>query len=190
MWFYSSPLGIAHHMDKTSRALLFGPRFFIIGLNGTVVRGSRSSQCDFAECALISGHWNPSYEAFVCKIWMAASLQWHFLSPCSWSIIRLSRSSEVPFKIMESWAIWLEMWFSRYIFMNWKSAISTRWCAISELIWIVSSSMWLCSQLQKESSVQGHTAVCHVCSMQAAFSRLLWSCLYIYWYWINWKHPG
>ena len=116
MWFCSSPFGIAHHLAKSSRVLISGYEFFIIRLIGALVEGISLSRGCFAAFPFSSQYWNTSFRAVFRKIWNRASwwfdCQYAFLIP----IIALSWRSDLAFKRLASWRIWLEKWIGRYIF--------------------------------------------------------------------------
>ena len=140
MWFCSSPFGIAHHSTESSRVLISGRVLFIIRLMGALVRGISLSRCCFAAFAFSSRYWNTSSRAFVCPIWKAASWLFDCRYPCSRSIVAFSGRSELTFKRLPSWRIRSEKWFNRCILTKLKSDSSTRCCAISDSIRVVSSS--------------------------------------------------
>jgi len=140
MWFCSSPFRIAHHSAKSSRVLTSGRRFFIIRLIGALVKGISSLWWCFAGFACSSRYWNTSFWAFLRKIWKAASWRFACQLTCLRSIITFSGSSEVIFKRLPGWWIYSEKWFRRCIFTKLKSDLSTRCCAISDWICVLSAS--------------------------------------------------
>jgi len=144
MWFCSSPFGIADHSAKSSRVLISGGGFFIIRLIGALDSGISSSRHCFAAFPISSRYWNISFRAFVCKIWKEESWRFDCRYACLRSIIVFSGSSELTFKRLPSWQIWSEKWFRRCIFTKLKSDSSTRCWAISDSIWVLSSSMRRC----------------------------------------------
>jgi len=140
MWFCSSPFCIAHHSAKSSRVLISGRWFFIIGLIGAFVRGISSSRHCAAAFPLSSQYWISYFQAFVREIWKPASWWFDCRYSCLRSIIAFSRSSELTFKWLPSRQIWSEKWFRRCIFTKLKSDSSKGCCAISDSICISSSS--------------------------------------------------
>ena len=116
--------------------------FFIIRLIGALVRGISSSWRCFAAFAFSSRYWNTSFRAFIHEIWKPASGWFDCWYACLRSIVAFSGSSELIFKRLPSWRIWSEKWFRRCIFTKLKSDLSTRWCAISDSLCVLSSSTW------------------------------------------------
>jgi len=144
MWFCSSPFGIAHHSAKSSRVLISGRGFFIIRLIGPLVTGISPLWRCLAAFAFSSRDCNTSFRVFVRKIWNAASWRFDCRYACLISIITYSGSSELAFKRLPSWQIWSGKWFRRCIITKMKSDSSTRCCAISDLVYVLSSSMRRC----------------------------------------------
>ena len=139
MWFCSSPFGIAYHSAKSSRVLIAVRGFFIIHLISALVRGISSSRRCFAAFAFTSRYWN-TFRAFVRKFWKAPSIRFDCRYACLRSIIASSGSSELTFKRLPSWRIRSEKWFRRCIFTNLISDSSRRCYAISDSIFVFSSS--------------------------------------------------
>ena len=140
MWFRSSPFGIAHHLAESSTVLISGCGLLIIRLIGALVRGISLPRHCFAAFAFSSRYWNTSFRACFVKIWKAASWRFDCWYACLRSVIASSGSSELIVKRLPSWHGWSEKWFRRCIFTKLKSDSSTRCCAISDLLCILSSS--------------------------------------------------
>jgi len=140
MSFCSYPFGIAHNSAESSRVLISGRGLFIILLIGALVRGISSSRRCFAAFAFSSQCWNTSIRVFVRKEWKAASWQFDCRYACSRSIIAFFGSLELTFKRLPSWRTWSKNWFRRCIITKLKSGSSTRCCAISDSICVLSSS--------------------------------------------------
>jgi len=145
MWSCSCSFGIAHRSAESSRVLISGCGFFIICLIGYFVRGISLSRLCVPAFAFSTRYWNTSFRVFFGKTRKAASwwLDWRYA--CSISLIALSGSSELAFKRLPSWRIWSEYWFTRCIFTQSKSDLSTRCCALSDSFFVLSSSTRRCS---------------------------------------------
>jgi len=131
MWFCSSPFGIAHHKDKSSRVLISGGGLFINPLMGVVVRCISLLRLCFAVFEFNSWYHNTCFPVFFCKIWKAASWGFDCQYACLRSIIAICGSSKFTLIRLQSWRIWLEKEVKRCIVTKWKYDSSTRCSAIS-----------------------------------------------------------
>jgi len=177
MGFYNSPVGIAHHSAKTSRVLISACRFLMIYLIGAVVGGIWLSRCCFAVFAITYQLLNTFFSAFMSEIWKACSswfdCQYAFLR----SIITHCGSSELAFKRLPSWPIWSKKWLRKLIITKWNSGSSTRCCAISDSICIISSSMWWLFAAAKRFFQAWSLSCSFYLSIIRHISKLLWPSL-------------
>jgi len=144
MWISSFPRGIAHHTANLSRVLISGHGFHIIHLIGALVGAILWWWCCLAAFVFSSRYWNTSMQGFLREMCNVASWWINWSYACLWSIITFSGSSEHIFKWLPTWRIWSEKWCSRCIFARLKFNSSTRCCAVSESICVLSWSTWKC----------------------------------------------
>ena len=136
MWFCSYPFGIGHHSAKSLRVLTSSRKFFIICLTGTLVGVISLLRCCSIVFVFSSRYWNTSFWVYIGRIWKAAWWHFNYQYACLRSIIAHSRSSKLVFGSLPTRRILPEKRFSKYIFTKLISNRSTRWCAISDRIWV------------------------------------------------------